>query len=119
MLTRYPERFGALLCAVPVIDLRRSKKLLVGNIGIDEYGDPDKSEDWEFLLEISAYHVAAPGKPYPPILLTTSRADDRVSSRTCAKDGGQAAGDGLQSLLLRARYRWSQRRQRQQRTSHP
>jgi prolyl oligopeptidase len=35
MLTRYPERFGALLCAVPVIDMRRSKKLLVGNIGID------------------------------------------------------------------------------------
>jgi len=78
MLTRYPQRFGALLCAVPVIDLRRSKQLLVGNIGIDEYGDPDKPEDWEFLSEISAYHVAAPAKPYPPILLTTSRADDRV-----------------------------------------
>jgi len=78
MLTRYPERFGALLCAVPVIDMRCSKKLLVGNIGIDEYGDPDNPEDWKFLSEISAYHVAAPGKPYPPILLTTSRADDRV-----------------------------------------
>jgi prolyl oligopeptidase len=78
MLTRYPERFGALLCEVPVIDMRRSKKLLVGNIGIDEYGDPDKPEDWQFLSQMSAYHVAAPGKPYPPILLTTSRADDRV-----------------------------------------
>ena len=78
MLTRYPERFGALLCAVPVIDMRRSKKLLVSNIGIDEYGDPDNPEDWKFLSEMSAYHVAAPGKPYPPILLTTSRADDRV-----------------------------------------
>ena len=66
MLTRYPERFGALLCAVPVIDLRRSKKLLVGNIGIDEYGDPDKPEDWEFLSQMSAYHIAAPGKRYPP-----------------------------------------------------
>jgi pimeloyl-ACP methyl ester carboxylesterase len=63
MLTRYPERFGALLCAVPVIDMRRSKKLLVGNIGIDEYGDPDTPEDWKFLSEISAYHVASPGKP--------------------------------------------------------
>ena len=27
MLTRYPERFGALFCTVPVIDLRRSAKL--------------------------------------------------------------------------------------------
>ena len=78
MLTRYPERFGALLCAGPVIDMRRSKKLLAGNVGIDEYGDPDKPEDWEFLSQISAYHVAAPGERYPPILLTTSRKDDRV-----------------------------------------
>jgi prolyl oligopeptidase PreP (S9A serine peptidase family) len=77
MLTRYPEHFGALLCAVPVIDMRRSKKLLAGNV-IDEYGDPDKPEDWAFLSEISAYHVAAPDKQYPPILLTTSRKDDRV-----------------------------------------
>jgi hypothetical protein len=48
---------------VPVIDMRRSKKPLVGNIGIDEYGDPDKPEDWEFLSEISAYHGAAPESP--------------------------------------------------------
>jgi prolyl oligopeptidase len=27
---------------------------------------------------MSAYHVAAPGKPYPPILIATSRRDDRV-----------------------------------------
>jgi prolyl oligopeptidase len=30
MLTRYPERFGALFCAVPVIDMRRFAKLLIG-----------------------------------------------------------------------------------------
>jgi prolyl oligopeptidase len=78
MLTRYPERFGALICAVPVIDMRRAPKLLVGNIGIDEYGDPDKPGDWEYLAKMSAYHVAEPGRPYPPILLTTSRRDDRV-----------------------------------------
>ena len=27
---------------------------------------------------MSAYHVAAPGKAYPPILIATSRRDDRV-----------------------------------------
>jgi prolyl oligopeptidase len=47
-------------------------------VGIDEYGDPDKPEDWEFLAGLSAYHVAAPVKPYPPILIATSRRDDRV-----------------------------------------
>jgi prolyl oligopeptidase len=78
MLTRYPERFGALFCTLPVIDMRRSPKLLEGAWWIDEYGDPDKPDDWKFLAEISAYHVAAPGKRYPPILLATSRRDDRV-----------------------------------------
>jgi len=30
MLVRYPERFGALLCTVPLIDMRRYSKLLAG-----------------------------------------------------------------------------------------
>jgi len=78
MLTRYPERFGALFCTVPVIDMRRYHKLLIGPAITDEYGDPDKSEDWKFLAGISAYHMAAPGRAYPPILITTSRRDDRA-----------------------------------------
>lgn len=99
MLTRYPERFGALLCAAPVIDMRRSKKLLVGNVGIDEYGDPDKPEDWEFLSEISAYHVAAPGKPYPPILLTTSCADDRVHPAHARKMAAKLRAMGYEAYF--------------------
>ena len=78
MLTRYPDRFGALLCTVPVIDMRRYAKLLIGAACVDEYGDPDKPEDWQFLAPMSAYHVASPGKNYPPIMLVTSRRDDRV-----------------------------------------
>ncbi|WP_152046494.1 prolyl oligopeptidase family serine peptidase [Aureimonas psammosilenae] len=78
MLTRYPERFGALLCTVPLIDMRRYHKLLAGASWIAEYGDPDVAEDWAFLQAISAYHVAEPGRPYPPILIATTRRDDRV-----------------------------------------
>jgi len=78
MLTRYPERFGALFCTIPLIDMRRYSKLLAGASWIAEYGDPDKPEDWKFLSTISAYHQASPGKQYPPILLATTRRDDRV-----------------------------------------
>ncbi|PBB29650.1 prolyl oligopeptidase family serine peptidase [Mesorhizobium sp. WSM3882] len=78
MLTRYPERFGALFCTVPLVDMRRYTKLLAGASWIDEYGDPDKADDWAFLSEISAYHAASSGQPYPPILLATMRRDDRV-----------------------------------------
>jgi prolyl oligopeptidase len=78
MLTRYPERFGALFCTIPLIDMRRYAKLHAGASWIAEYGDPDNPEDWQFLGEISAYHTAVPGRPYPPILIATSRRDDRV-----------------------------------------
>ncbi len=78
MLTRYPERFGALFCTIPLIDMRRYSKLHAGASWIAEYGDPDNPEDWEFLREISAYHNAVQDRPYPPILIATSRRDDRV-----------------------------------------
>jgi prolyl oligopeptidase len=78
MLTRYPERFGALFCTIPLVDMRRYHKLLAGASWMAEYGDPDKPEDWAFLQTYSAYHAAEPGKKYPAILLATSRKDDRV-----------------------------------------
>ena len=78
MLTRYPERFGALFCTIPLIDMRRYSKLLAGASWIAEYGDPDRPEDWAFLQHLSAYHAAEPGRRYPPILLATTRRDDRV-----------------------------------------
>jgi prolyl oligopeptidase len=78
MLTRYPERFGALFCTIPLIDMRRYTKLLAGASWIAEYGDPDKPEEWEWLKTYSAYHAAKPGRPYPPILIATTRRDDRV-----------------------------------------
>ncbi|MBX9931692.1 MAG: prolyl oligopeptidase family serine peptidase [Methylobacterium sp.] len=78
MLTRYPERFGALFCTIPLIDMRRYAKLLAGASWIAEYGDPDIAEDWDFLGPISAYHMAEAGRPYPPILIATTRRDDRV-----------------------------------------
>ena len=78
MLTRYPERFGALFCTIPLIDMRRYTKLLAGVSWIAEYGDPDKPEEWAWLQTYSAYHAAKPGQKYPPILIATTRRDDRV-----------------------------------------
>jgi len=78
MLTRYPDRFGALFCTIPLVDMRRYTHLLAGASWIDEYGDPARADDWAFLQHYSAYHTAEPGRDYPPILLATTRRDDRV-----------------------------------------
>jgi prolyl oligopeptidase len=77
MLTRYPERFGALFSTIPLVDMRRFNKLLAGASWVAEYGNPDVAEDWAFLQHISAYHTVTQ-RPGPPILLATTRRDDRV-----------------------------------------
>ncbi len=78
MLTRFAPRFGALFCTIPLADMRRYTKLLAGASWIAEYGDPDRAEDWSHLQRISAYHAVAAGQDYPPILIATTRRDDRV-----------------------------------------
>lgn len=78
MLTRHPDRFGALFCTIPLVDMRRYTKLLAGASWIAEYGDPDIASDWAFLQHLSAYHCAEAGRRYPPMLLASNRRDDRV-----------------------------------------
>ncbi|WP_243658846.1 prolyl oligopeptidase family serine peptidase [Tamaricihabitans halophyticus] len=78
MLTSYPERFGAIVCQVPLLDMRRYHQLLAGASWMAEYGDPDDEADWAFLREYSPYHNARPDRSYPPTLFVTSTRDDRV-----------------------------------------
>jgi len=78
MLTMRPELFGAVVCQVPLLDMRRFNKLLAGASWMGEYGDPDKPEEWAFIRGFSPYHNVARDRDYPPILITTSTRDDRV-----------------------------------------
>ncbi|WP_231744817.1 prolyl oligopeptidase family serine peptidase [Mycobacterium sp. IS-1590] len=78
MLTRYPELFGALVCSVPLLDMRRFHLLLAGASWMAEYGDPDNPEDWEFISKYSPYQNILADRRYPPVLVTTSTRDDRV-----------------------------------------
>ncbi len=78
MLTKYPERFGALVCSVPLLDMKRYHLLLAGASWVAEYGDPDNPDDWEFISEYSPYQNISATRRYPPVLMTTSTRDDRV-----------------------------------------
>jgi prolyl oligopeptidase len=98
MLTRHPERFGALICTVPLLDMQRYTKLLAGASWIAEYGDPDKPEDWAFMQHISPYHLAAAGQPYPPILIATTRRDDRVHPGHARKMAAKLQALGYDAL---------------------
>jgi len=77
MYTLYPELWGAVVCQVPLLDMRRYHKLLAGASWMGEYGDPDDPEQWKFIQTFSPYHNLREGE-HPPILITTSTRDDRV-----------------------------------------
>jgi len=80
MLTRYPELFGAIVCQVPLLDMRRYHLLLAGASWMAEYGDPDDPDDWNFIRAYSPYQNLGdrPVSALPPVLFTTSTRDDRV-----------------------------------------
>jgi prolyl oligopeptidase len=78
MLTQRPELFKAVVCQVPLLDMRRFNRLLAGASWMDEYGDPDKPEDWAYISRYSPYHRVTRGTRYPRVLFTTSTRDDRV-----------------------------------------
>ncbi len=78
MLTHFPHLAAAIVCQVPLLDMKRYSKLLAGASWMAEYGDPDKPEEWEFIKSFSAYHNVKADTKYPPTLFMTSTRDDRV-----------------------------------------
>ena len=78
LFTQRPELFGAVVCQVPLLDMKRFSHLLAGASWVAEYGDPDKPEDWAFLKNYSPYHNLDSEKDYPRVFFTTSTRDDRV-----------------------------------------
>jgi prolyl oligopeptidase len=77
-LTQRPELFGAVVCQVPLLDMRRYHQLLAGASWMGEYGDPDDPEEWAYIGKYSPYHQLGRHQRYPRVLFTTSTRDDRV-----------------------------------------
>jgi prolyl oligopeptidase len=78
MLTQRPDLFGAIVSEVPLLDMKRYHTLLAGASWMEEYGDPERAEDWAALARYSPYHNVRAGTKYPRTLFTSSTRDDRV-----------------------------------------
>ena len=78
MLTERPDLFHAVVCQVPLLDMRRFNRLLAGASWMDEYGNPDKPEEWAYISKYSPYQNVTKEQKYPRVLFTTSTRDDRV-----------------------------------------
>ena len=73
-----PDLFAAALPAVGVTDMLRFDQFTAGRYWVDDYGYPDREEDFRILRAYSPYHNIREGVDYPAILVTTADTDDRV-----------------------------------------
>ncbi len=77
VMVQRPELFEAVVCQVPLLDMKRYNKLLAGASWMAEYGNPDTA-DWEFMQAWSPYQNVQEDADYPQAFFYTSMRDDRV-----------------------------------------
>jgi prolyl oligopeptidase len=78
VMVQRPELFNAVLCKVPLLDMKRYHRLLAGASWMAEYGDPDKPDEWAVIARYSPYQNVKPTQKMPKVLFDTSTRDDRV-----------------------------------------
>ncbi|TMQ60256.1 MAG: S9 family peptidase, partial [Candidatus Eisenbacteria bacterium] len=77
-LTQHPEKFGAVVCSVPLLDMLRYHQFLVARFWVPEYGSSEDPEQFKVLRAYSPYHHVTKGVAYPAVLLVSGDSDTRV-----------------------------------------
>ena len=98
VMVQRPELFNAVVCQVPLLDMRRFNVLLAGASWMAEYGNPDKPEEWAWISAYSPYHNVKPGVKYPKVLFDTSTRDDRVHPGHARKMAARMLAQGHELL---------------------
>ncbi|KLI63561.1 prolyl oligopeptidase family serine peptidase [Aurantiacibacter marinus] len=78
VVNQRPDLFAAGNAAVGVMDMLRFDQWTAGRYWVDDYGHPDREDDWRILRAYSPYHNIQRGMDYPALLVTTADTDDRV-----------------------------------------
>jgi prolyl oligopeptidase len=86
-ITQRPDLCGAVVCAVPLLDMVRYHRFLIARLWIPEYGDPDVAEEFGWLYAYSPYHHVVDGTCYPAVLIETGEEDSRVDPAHARKFG--------------------------------
>jgi prolyl oligopeptidase len=104
-LTQRPELFGAVYCAVPLLDMLRYQNFLIARYWIAEYGSAEDPAQYQWLRAYSPYHHVRDGIRYPAVLFTTAEGDSRVdpmhARKMAALMQAQSAEDPDATVLLR------------------
>jgi prolyl oligopeptidase len=77
-LTQHPEKFRAVVCSVPLLDMLRYHQFLVARFWVPEYGSSEDPEQFQVLRAYSPYHHVTKGVNYPAVLFVSGDSDTRV-----------------------------------------
>jgi len=94
-LTRSPERYRAVVCSAPLLDMVRYEQFGLGATWNDEFGTAADPTELGWLLSYSPYHHVVEGTRYPAVLFTVFDGDTRV--------------DPLHARKLAAALQWATR----------
>lgn len=104
-LTQRPDLFGAVYCAVPLLDMLRYQNFLIARFWIAEYGSAEDPEQYRWLRAYSPYHQVRDGIRYPAVLFTTAEGDSRVDPMHARKMAALLQAHGAEdpdaTVLLR------------------
>ncbi|MFZ5826752.1 MAG: prolyl oligopeptidase family serine peptidase [Bacillota bacterium] len=104
--TQRPDLYKAVFCAVPLLDMVRYHKFLIGALWTSEYGSPDEPEAFRWLHAYSPYHHVEEGTRYPAIFFHTAASDSRVDPCHARKMAAlvQEANGSENPILLRIEF---------------
>ncbi|MEZ6319120.1 MAG: prolyl oligopeptidase family serine peptidase [Phycisphaerales bacterium] len=78
VLVQRPDLFGAVISAVPLLDMLRYQDFLMARYWVPEYGSAENAQQFETLRKYSPYQNVKPGTKYPAVLFTAGENDHRV-----------------------------------------
>ena len=78
LVVQRPEMFRAAVAQVPLMDMLRYHRFLIGKLWVPEYGVSEDPKLFPVLRAYSPYHNVKEGTAYPAMLLTAAEADSRV-----------------------------------------
>ena len=103
VVAQRPDLFRAAISQVPLMDMLRFHLWGMGAQWVYEYGDPEKADEFQWLLAYSPYHNVKDGTDYPATLIVTAEGDNRVDTAHAFKMTAalQHATAGTRPILLR------------------
>ncbi len=101
-MTQRPELYGAVVCAVPLLDMVRFHLFKVARYWTPEYGSAEDPAQFAYIYKYSPYHRVKDGEKYPATLFVTGDSDTRVDPLHARKMAArvQAANASSKPILL-------------------